>query len=90
MIVAQEGFGMQEAEIYAKLTTVFRNVFDDECVLTPETTADDVEGWDSLNHIRLILAVSKAFTTKFSASEVGELKNVGELVELIRRKSAGR
>jgi acyl carrier protein len=54
--------------------------------LKAETTADDVDGWDSLSHIRLVLSVEKAFNVKFSAAEVGKLKNVGELVGLIRSK----
>lgn len=79
---------MDQAQIYSKLTTVFNEVFDeDDLGLVPETTADDVDGWDSLSHIRLILAVSKAFGIKFSASEIGSLKNVGEFVELIRKKT---
>lgn len=79
---------MEEAAVYAKLTTVFRDVFDeDDLVLTPKTTADDVDGWDSLSHIRLILAVSKAFGMKFSAAEVGNLKNVGEFVGVIKSKA---
>lgn len=79
---------MEEPVVYDKLTTVFRNVFDeDDLVLTPTMTADDVDGWDSLSHIRLVLAVSKAFGVKFSASEVGELKNVGEFAALIRTKA---
>ena len=78
---------LDEALVYEKLTTVFRDVFDeDDIVLEPTTTAHDVDGWDSLNHIRLVLAVSKAFGVKFSAAEVGELKDVGEFVELIRTK----
>jgi acyl carrier protein len=79
---------MEEPAVYDKLTTVFRSVFDeDDLVLTPGTTADDVDGWDSLSHIRLVLAVSKAFGVKFSASEVGGLKNVGEFAALIRTKA---
>ncbi|MBR1171003.1 acyl carrier protein [Bradyrhizobium liaoningense] len=79
---------MDQAQIYTKLTSVFRDVFDeDDLSLTPETTADDVDGWDSLSHIRLVLAVSKSFGVKFSASEIGGLKNVGEFVELIQKKS---
>jgi acyl carrier protein len=79
---------MQEPAVYDKLTGVFRYVFDaDDIVLRPDMTADDVDGWDSLNHIRLVLAVSKAFGVKFSASEVGSLKNVGEFVDLIRAKA---
>ncbi|MET4481511.1 acyl carrier protein [Bradyrhizobium sp. F1.13.3] len=79
---------MDQTQIYSKLATVFREVFDeDDLELEPETTADDVDGWDSLSHIRLVLAVSKAFGIKFSASEIGGLKNVGEFVELIRKKT---
>ena len=79
---------MDQAQIYSKLATIFRDVFDDEDLdLTPKTTADDVDGWDSLSHIRLVLAVSKSFGVKFSASEVGSLKNVGEFVELIEKKT---
>jgi acyl carrier protein len=79
---------MQQTEIYEKLTTIFRDVFDeDDLSLTPATTADDVDGWDSLTHIRLVLAVSKAFGVKFSASEIGNLKNVGEFAALIEKKA---
>ena len=79
---------MDQPQIYTRLTSVFRDVFDeDDLVLTPETTADDVDGWDSLSHIRLVLAVSKSFDVKFSASEIGGLKTVGEFVQLIRKKS---
>ena len=79
---------MERQAVYDKLTSVFRDVFDeDDLVLRPETTADDVEGWDSLTHIRLVLAVSKAFGLKFSASEVGGFKNVGEFVDVIAAKA---
>jgi acyl carrier protein len=78
---------MQNAEILAKMTPVFRDVFDDdELVINDAMTAEDVEGWDSLNHIRLIVSIERAFALKFSASETGKLKNVGEFVELIRSK----
>ena len=79
---------MKPTEVYEKLTAIFRDVFDeDDLSLTPETTADDVDGWDSLTHIRLVLAVSKAFGVKFSASEIGNLKNVGEFATLIEKKA---
>lgn len=79
---------MDQLIVYEKLTTVFRDLFDeDDLVLTPGLTADDVDGWDSLSHIRLVLAVSKAFSVKFSASEVGGLKNVGEFASLIQSKA---
>jgi len=77
---------MQQHEIYTKLSDVFEDVFDEEITLTPELSADDVDGWDSVTHIRLILAVEEAFGVKFAAAEVGEPDNVGELVALIERK----
>jgi acyl carrier protein len=76
-------------EIYKKMTEIFRDVFDDDTlVVTPDMTADDVAEWDSLNHIRLILTVQKAFEVKFSAAQTAGLKNVGELVELVQTKMA--
>lgn len=75
--------------ILTRLTTVFREVFDDdELTLTPAMTADDVDGWDSLAHIRLILSVQKAFGIKFSPVEMNRLKNVGDLIALTRDKQA--
>jgi acyl carrier protein len=72
-----------------KLTAIFHDVFDDDSlVLRPDLTADDVPEWDSLSHVRLILAVQKAFGAKFSAAQTANLKNVGELIELIRAKTA--
>jgi acyl carrier protein len=69
------------------MTKVFREVFDDdELVLRPELTADDVDGWDSLSHIRMILAVQKAFGVKFVAVEMSRLKNVGDLIALTKLK----
>lgn len=69
------------------LTSIFRDLFDDEQILlAPETNADDIDEWDSLNHIRLMIEVQKAFGVKFSASEIGKLKDVGSLVELIQKK----
>jgi acyl carrier protein len=77
----------KDAEIYRKLTGIFHDVFDDDdIVLRPETTAADVEGWDSLTHIRLVLNVERAFHVRFSAADVAKLKNVGEFVESIRAK----
>jgi acyl carrier protein len=74
-------------EIYQKLTGILRDVFDqDALVATPTLSAKDVDGWDSLAHIRLMLSVEKAFGVKFSAAEIGKLKNVGELAALIQAK----
>ncbi|WP_038909353.1 acyl carrier protein [Dickeya oryzae] len=78
---------MEEVEVYERLTAVFHDVFDDdEIVLTPTLTANDIDEWDSLQHIRLVLSVEKNFKIKFTAAEVGALKNVGEFVALVRSK----
>lgn len=78
---------MESAEIYERLTEVLHEVFDDdEIVARPELAASDVEGWDSLKNIRLIVSVEKAFQIRFSAAEVGSLKNVGGLASLIQLK----
>jgi acyl carrier protein len=74
---------------YDKLTQVFHDVFDDDTiVVSPELTADDVDEWDSLTHIRLVMAIEKAFGLKFSAAEVEQLRNVGDLMTLIDAKKA--
>jgi acyl carrier protein len=78
---------MDDAQIYARLTEIFADVFDeDDIAVTPELSAKDVDGWDSLTHIRLILTVEKAFKIKFSTSEVGKMENVGDLVKLIKAR----
>lgn len=70
-----------------RLNEVFREVFDNEDLsLNSATTAKDIEGWDSLMHVTLIVNVEKAFGVRFSSSEVASLKNVGELVQLIDRQ----
>ncbi len=79
---------MQE-QVMQRLTEVFRDVFDDdELELSPSTSADDIDGWDSLAHIRLILSVQKTFGVKFSPIETSRLENVGQLIELIQQKTA--
>ena len=71
----------------SRLTEVFRHVFeDDELTITRETKAADIESWDSLMHVSLILAVEKTFGVRFSSSEVSSLMNVGMLMELINAK----
>jgi acyl carrier protein len=78
---------MESTEIYKRLTNVLHEVFDDDDIVArPELAASDVEGWDSLKHIRLIVSVEKAFQIRFSASEVSNLKNVGGLASLIQSK----
>jgi len=76
--------GKDMAQIYAKLTAIFRDVFDDDSLqLSPELTAADVLEWDSLNHIRLVVSAERVFGMRFSAAQVSRLKNVGEFAELI-------
>jgi acyl carrier protein len=75
--------------VYASLQDIFHDVFDDDTlVVTPELTAADVAEWDSLTHIRLLLAVEKSFNIKFSAAQTAGLQNVGQLAELIRAKTS--
>jgi len=79
---------MDEPQIYARLAEIFEDVFDEDSIkLTPDLSAKDVDGWDSLTHIRLILTIEKAFKIKFSTSEIGKLENVGDLVALIKARS---
>jgi acyl carrier protein len=79
---------MEEAEVYEKLGEIFHDVFDDDTIkVTPQLSAKDVDGWDSLTHIRLILTVEKAFKVRFSTVEVGKLQNVGDLVGLIKSRA---
>ena len=79
-------------QIWAGLTRVFRDVFDDpRLTIVPTTSTHDVEGWDSLMHIQLLVAAEAAFGVRFNTGEVAALKNVGEMVDLIaRRVGAGR
>jgi acyl carrier protein len=80
---------LDHAAVYAKLTDIFQDVLDnDEIVLAPELTAGQVDGWDSLAHVRLILTIERAFHISFTASEIGRLKNVGELAGLIEAKAS--
>jgi acyl carrier protein len=76
---------MTPEAIYVRLTEILRDVFEDETlVAAPDLTADQVDGWDSFAHVRLMLTVERAFHIEFAASEIGELANVGELAALVR------
>ncbi|MCW0000111.1 acyl carrier protein [Pararhizobium sp. YC-54] len=73
-------------EIYVRLETIFRDVFDDDdLIVTPQLTARDVDGWDSMMNVQLMLSVERAFKVHFSASQIASLGNVGELAALIQR-----
>ena len=79
---------MDEPQIYARLAEIFQDVFDEDSIaVTPELSAKDVDGWDSLTHIRLMLTVEKAFKIKFCVPEIGKLENVGDLVMLIKART---
>jgi len=78
---------MNKNEILSKLSEIFREELDNEEInLTEETTANDVEEWDSLSHIQLIVAVEKAFGIRFTSSEIQSWNNVGEMAESIASK----
>jgi acyl carrier protein len=74
--------------LFEKLSDVFRDVFDDDdLVIGVAMSAPDIDGWDSLAHVRLMLSVERAFGIKFTAWEIAKLKTVGDLVDLIGRKT---
>lgn len=78
---------MNKEQVMERLTEIFRDVFDDESIeISDSTTADDIEAWDSLEHITLISAVEKAFKMRFSMREVSGMKNVGEMAEILLEK----
>ena len=79
---------MNREEIYTRLTRIFREVLDDDTIeLHPETCADDIEAWDSLTHIQLIVAAEQEFGLHFTSREIMKWQNVGEWVECIIRLS---
>ena len=78
---------MTKEQVFVRLNEVFRNYFDDEDIfLSDATVAEDVDGWDSLSHVGLIVAVEKAFGIRFTMGEVNSMKNVGEMTGLILSK----
>lgn len=77
---------MNQAEVIAKLQTIFDTVFLEPVLLTPEVSAKDVPEWDSLTHISLMVAVEKAFGVRFRVGEVENTQNVGEFANLILKR----
>lgn len=74
-------------DLMSRLTAIFQDVFDDPgLALTDTTTARDVTGWDSLSTINLVFAIEREFHIKFALGEVQEMKNVGEMMRVIRKK----
>ena len=75
---------MTREQVFERMNLVFRDVFDDDSiVVTDATTADDIEDWDSLEHINLIVALEEEFGMKFKMGEVTGMKNVGEAADII-------
>lgn len=78
---------MEKSEILADVQEIFQDVLDNEDIeLFNETTAEDVEEWDSLSHIQLIVAIEKHFKIKFTSREILSWKNVGEMIDCIAAK----
>lgn len=76
-------------ELFERLNEVFRDVFDDEEItVNEETTAEDIEDWDSLEHINLLAAVEQEFGIKFNMGQVVTMKNVGEMASIIMSQLA--
>lgn len=79
---------MDRTHIVATLTEIFEDVMDiDDVALTDDTTAEDVEEWDSLSHVRLIVAVEREFGIKFSNAEIESFQRVGHLIDAIEAKA---
>lgn len=79
---------MTHDDIIERLTEVFREVFDDDSIkINDRTTANDIEEWDSLEHINLIEAVEKEFSMRFQMREVSGMKDVGEMADIIAERA---
>lgn len=75
---------MSREEVYKRLNKVFRDILDDETIeLHDETVADDVDGWDSFEHINIVVGVEEEFNFKIPMKKVVTMKNVGEMVDII-------
>ena len=81
---------MNQAEVIAKLQTIFDDLFLEPVSLTPVLSAKDVPEWDSLTHISLLVAVEKAFSVRFRVGEVENARNVGEFADLILKRTQER
>lgn len=78
---------MEKSQILDEVQAIFREVLDnEEIVLASETTADDIEEWDSLTHIQLIVAIEKHFKIRFTSREILSWQNVGQLIDSIANK----
>jgi acyl carrier protein len=74
-------------DILAELTPIFQEVFDDDSIIvTRQSTANDIDAWDSLTHMNMVMAVEVRFKVRFALGELPALKNVGDLVDLVQKK----
>jgi acyl carrier protein len=77
-----------QTEIIDRVSVLMKDLFDrDDLIIDESTTAEDVDEWDSLSHIRLMVAIEKHYKVRFSTTEIESLQNVGDLVNLIDRKT---
>jgi acyl carrier protein len=80
---------MTRDQIIHEVNVIFRDVLDDDSIIIkPETIADDVEDWDSLTHIQIVVAIEKHFKIKFSSSEIQGWKNAGDIFDSIAKRLA--
>jgi acyl carrier protein len=80
---------MDQTQVLAQLSAIMQEVLDDpKLVLTPATTADDVEGWDSMSNITFVVEVERRFGIKFNTAEIEEMRNVGDMLNIIAAKRA--
>lgn len=78
---------MKREEVFTELTNIFRDNFEDDTIeLSDDTSADDIEGWDSMEQVNLIVIIQEKFKIKFNIDEVNAMKNVGEMVDYILQK----
>lgn len=78
---------MENKDILNQVQEIFRDILDEESIiLNGDTTADDVDDWDSLTHIQLVVAIEKHFKIKFKSMEILSWKNVGEMIDNIQKK----
>ena len=78
---------MDREIVYEKLNNIFREIFDnDSIVVSDNTTSNDIEGWDSLEHINLITTIEDDFNIKFTMRELSNMKKVGDMVDIILKK----
>ena len=79
---------MTREEIFERLDEIFQDEFDDDTIhVTDATVADDIEDWDSLEHINLIVALEEEFGMKFTMGEVTGMANVGEMVDILLQRA---